>query len=86
MVLPIRDPYIFDDDTETSDEEEVKYTQVKIIPNPSGQSDTTDSSPSEDETQYSDVKLWFKTPSKILPETFIYIFDQIYIYGSISVQ
>ncbi|MEQ2250856.1 hypothetical protein ILYODFUR_005131 [Ilyodon furcidens] len=57
MKSPIKVPYIFDDDTETSDEEEVNYTQVNIIPNPSAQSDTTDSSTSEDETQYSDVKL-----------------------------
>ncbi|XP_047212777.1 B-cell receptor CD22 [Girardinichthys multiradiatus] len=57
MKSPIKVPYIFDDDTETSDEEEVNYTQVNIIQNPSAQSDTTDSSTSEDETHYSDVKL-----------------------------
>ncbi|XP_054902985.1 B-cell receptor CD22 [Poeciliopsis prolifica] len=57
MVSPIKVPYNFDDDSETSDEEEVSYTQVDIIPKPSGQTDSTDSSTSEDETQYSDVKL-----------------------------
>lgn len=57
MVSPIKVPYNFDDDSETSDEEEVNYTQVDIIPKPPGQTDSTDSSTSEDETQYSDIKL-----------------------------
>ncbi|XP_008429444.1 B-cell receptor CD22 [Poecilia reticulata] len=60
MVSPIKIPYNFDDDSETSDEDEVNYAQVDIIPKPSGQtdsSDSSDSSTSEDETQYSDVKL-----------------------------
>ncbi|PWA20676.1 hypothetical protein CCH79_00011570, partial [Gambusia affinis] len=57
VVSPFKVPYNFDDDSETSDEEEVNYTQVDIIPKPSGQTDSTDSSTSDDETQYSDVKL-----------------------------
>ncbi|XP_035991120.1 B-cell receptor CD22 isoform X1 [Fundulus heteroclitus] len=60
MVLPIvaqSQSQTFNDDSETSDEEEVNYSQVNVISKPSCQTDTTDSSTSEDETLYSEVRL-----------------------------
>ncbi|XP_038163072.1 B-cell receptor CD22 [Cyprinodon tularosa] len=59
---PTRKPCFSDDDSETSDEEEVSYSQVTIAAKPSHQtetsdSSTSDSSTSDEETQYSDIIL-----------------------------
>ncbi|XP_061573322.1 hemicentin-2 [Cololabis saira] len=50
-------PNPYNTDSETSeDEEEVNYTHVNFQPKPGHQKDISDSSTSEDETQYSEVK------------------------------
>lgn len=58
-------PYPFDDDTDTSDDDvQLNYAQVTFTANPGHQrssSDSSSTSSGEDEIQYSDIKIWFKT-------------------------